>query len=35
MRRGARAPLFVFTYCAEKVFGFSLGSKQLQQQHNY
>jgi len=29
MKRGARAPLFVFLYIALKSFGFSLGAKQL------
>jgi len=29
MRRGARAPLFVLYNNVEKVFGFSLGAKQL------
>jgi hypothetical protein len=29
MRRGARAPLFVFTQLHIKSFGFSLGTKQL------
>jgi hypothetical protein len=33
MRRGARAPLFVFIHC-RKSFGFSLGNTQQQQQHN-
>jgi hypothetical protein len=34
MRRGARAPLFVFYILQKKFLGFSLGSIQLQQHNN-
>ena len=38
MKRGAHAPLFVFTYIAEKVWffiGLQTTTQQQQQQHNY